>query len=92
MSANELFTRTFPVGWGDLDSNAHMSNTTYLDRGADGELATRVTSSGGWLDLEARQAHRAAAATRSVPARAGENCGLRRHRLTPRARREEGDG
>ena len=27
----DLFTRTFHVGWGHLDSNAHMANTAYLD-------------------------------------------------------------
>jgi acyl-CoA thioester hydrolase len=27
----DLFIRTFHVGWGHLDSNAHMANTAYLD-------------------------------------------------------------
>ena len=27
----DLFTRTFHVSWGHLDSNAHMANTAYLD-------------------------------------------------------------
>lgn len=31
----ELFARTFHVGWGDMDFNAHMRNTAYLDRSAD---------------------------------------------------------
>jgi acyl-CoA thioester hydrolase len=31
----ERFTRTFHVGWGDMDFNAHMRNTAYLDRSAD---------------------------------------------------------
>lgn len=120
---SELFAHTFHAGWGDMDFNAHMSNTAYLDRGADvrlmyfasrgfsmrefeslrigpvvrrdeleyfrevrlleqfrvtlaisglsadagrfrirneffradGELAARVTSHGGWLDLAARR-------------------------------------
>ena len=28
---SELFTKTFHVRWADLDSNAHMANTAYLD-------------------------------------------------------------
>jgi acyl-CoA thioester hydrolase len=28
------FERTFQVGWGDLDANAHMRNTAYLDLSA----------------------------------------------------------
>jgi acyl-CoA thioester hydrolase len=28
---SDLFTKTFHVRWGDLDSNAHMANTAYLD-------------------------------------------------------------
>jgi acyl-CoA thioester hydrolase len=28
---SEFFTRTFHVRWADLDSNAHMANTAYLD-------------------------------------------------------------
>lgn len=32
---NEPFRRTFHVGWGDLDSNGHMKNTSYLDTAAD---------------------------------------------------------
>lgn len=119
----EPFVSTFHVGWGDLDSNAHMKNTAYLDKAvdtrmlffqgqgfsmreferwrvgpvvqrdeieyfrelrllesvritltlaglsadgsrfrlrnefyrADGKLAARLTSSGGWLDLAARR-------------------------------------
>lgn len=31
----DLFTRTFHVGWGDLDSNGHMANTAYLDMAVD---------------------------------------------------------
>jgi acyl-CoA thioester hydrolase len=31
----ERFERTFQVGWGDLDTNAHMRNTAFLDRAAD---------------------------------------------------------
>jgi len=31
----ELFARRFQVGWGDMDFNAHMRNTSYLDRAAD---------------------------------------------------------
>lgn len=117
------FTRTFHVRWADLDFNAHMKNTAYLDLGpdvrmmffaengfpmreferlrigpvilrdevdyyrelkllepvtvdlvlaglsednkrfrirngffrADGQMAARVTSTGGWLDLDARK-------------------------------------
>jgi acyl-CoA thioester hydrolase len=29
------FEQHFRVGWGDLDSNAHMANTAFLDRAAD---------------------------------------------------------
>ncbi|MCI0394218.1 MAG: thioesterase family protein [Chloroflexi bacterium] len=29
------FKRSFHVGWGDLDSNGHMSNTAYLDIAVD---------------------------------------------------------
>lgn len=29
------FERTFHAGWGDMDFNAHMRNTAYLDRSAD---------------------------------------------------------
>ena len=31
----EPFTRTFHVRWGDLDSNAHMRNTAFLDFSVD---------------------------------------------------------
>ena len=31
----EPFTRIFHVGWGDLDSNAHMKNTAYFDKAVD---------------------------------------------------------
>lgn len=30
-----MFTRTFHVGWGDLDANAHMKNIAYLDKAVD---------------------------------------------------------
>jgi acyl-CoA thioester hydrolase len=30
-----LFSRTFHVGWADMDFNAHMRNTAYLDMSAD---------------------------------------------------------
>jgi acyl-CoA thioester hydrolase len=30
----EPFARILHVGWGDLDSNGHMRNTSYLDMGA----------------------------------------------------------
>jgi acyl-CoA thioester hydrolase len=32
------FAREFHVGWGELDSNAHMRNTAYLDVAADTRL------------------------------------------------------
>ena len=32
---SDKFTRQFHVGWGDMDFNAHMRNTAYLDRSAD---------------------------------------------------------
>ncbi|HKZ81515.1 MAG TPA: thioesterase family protein [Pyrinomonadaceae bacterium] len=32
---SEVFTKTVYVGWGDLDSNAHMKNTAYLDKAVD---------------------------------------------------------
>lgn len=28
---SEAFSRTFTVGWGDMDFNSHMRNTAYLD-------------------------------------------------------------
>jgi len=31
----ELFIKTFQVRWGDMDFNAHMKNTAYLDLAAD---------------------------------------------------------
>jgi len=31
----ELFSKTFHVRWGDMDFNAHMKNTAYLDLAAD---------------------------------------------------------
>jgi len=31
----EIFSRTFHVRWGDMDFNAHMRNTAYLDTSAD---------------------------------------------------------
>ncbi len=30
-----MFTRDFTAGWSDMDFNAHMRNTAYLDRAAD---------------------------------------------------------
>jgi acyl-CoA thioester hydrolase len=33
--AQHAFTRTFLVRWGDMDFNAHMRNTAYLDMSAD---------------------------------------------------------
>lgn len=30
-----MFARTFVAGWGDMDFNAHMRNTAFLDRAAD---------------------------------------------------------
>lgn len=30
-----MFSKTFFAGWGDMDSNAHMRNTAFLDRAAD---------------------------------------------------------
>jgi len=30
-----VFTRTLVAGWGDMDFNAHMRNTAYLDKAAD---------------------------------------------------------
>ena len=30
-----MFEQRFVAGWGDMDFNAHMRNTAYLDRGAD---------------------------------------------------------
>ena len=31
----ERFSRTFQAGWADMDFNAHMRNTAYLDRSGD---------------------------------------------------------
>jgi acyl-CoA thioester hydrolase len=30
-----MFSKPFIAGWGDMDSNAHMRNTAFLDRAAD---------------------------------------------------------
>lgn len=30
-----MFEKTFVAGWGDMDFNAHMRNTSFLDRSAD---------------------------------------------------------
>jgi acyl-CoA thioester hydrolase len=35
MVDSRRFEHRFQVGWGDLDSNAHMANTSFLDRAAD---------------------------------------------------------
>jgi acyl-CoA thioester hydrolase len=35
---SEVFTRSFQIGWGDMDFNAHMRNTAFLDRAADGRM------------------------------------------------------
>jgi acyl-CoA thioester hydrolase len=35
MSSGTLFTQRFHVRWGDMDFNAHMRNTAYLDLAAD---------------------------------------------------------
>ncbi len=35
---SEPFSVTFQVGWGDLDANAHMRNTAYLDHSADARM------------------------------------------------------
>jgi len=32
---SEPFIRSFQIGWGDMDFNAHMRNTAFLDRAAD---------------------------------------------------------
>jgi acyl-CoA thioester hydrolase len=34
-SGVDHFEQRFRVGWGDLDGNAHMGNTSFLDRAAD---------------------------------------------------------
>jgi len=31
----EMFVRRLRAGWGDVDFNAHMRNTAYLDKSAD---------------------------------------------------------
>jgi len=33
--AGEAFAREFLIGWGDVDFNAHMGNTAFLNRAAD---------------------------------------------------------
>jgi len=30
-----MFEKTFVAGWADMDFNAHMRNTSFLDRSAD---------------------------------------------------------
>ena len=32
---SEIFEKTFHVGWGDVDFNGHMGNTSYLDLAVD---------------------------------------------------------
>jgi len=32
---SQPFTKTFHIGWADLDSNGHMKNTAYLDKAVD---------------------------------------------------------
>lgn len=33
-----MFEHRFVAGWGDMDFNAHMRNTAYLDRGSDSRM------------------------------------------------------
>ena len=33
-----MYTKTLVAGWGDMDFNAHMRNTAYLDKSADVRL------------------------------------------------------
>ena len=33
-----MYTKTFIVGWGDMDFNPHMRNTAFLDRAADAPM------------------------------------------------------
>ncbi len=35
----KLFTKTYHVRWGDMDFNAHMRNTAYLDLAADTRMS-----------------------------------------------------
>ena len=37
-----MFEKTFVAGWGDMDFNAHMRNTSFLDRSADVRMPSRV--------------------------------------------------
>ena len=30
-----MYCKSFIAGWGDMDANAHMRNTAFLDRAAD---------------------------------------------------------
>ena len=39
MTATTPFSLTVPARWGDMDFNAHMANTAYLDLGAEARLA-----------------------------------------------------
>jgi acyl-CoA thioester hydrolase len=32
---DQMFEKTLVAGWGDMDFNSHMRNTSYLDKGAD---------------------------------------------------------
>ena len=47
-----MFETTLYAGWGDMDFNGHMRNEFFK---ADGRLAARVTSLGGWLDHAERK-------------------------------------
>jgi acyl-CoA thioester hydrolase len=35
---SEIFTRTFHIGWADVDVNAHMKNTAYMEKAIDVRL------------------------------------------------------
>ena len=37
-----MYERTFQVSWAQLDSNAHMANTAYLDIVVDSERAPEL--------------------------------------------------
>lgn len=32
---SDIFSHSFRAGWGEMDLNAHMANTAYLDLAAD---------------------------------------------------------
>ena len=51
----EIFARTFYVGWGDLDSNAHMKSTAYLEKAVDVRMMFFESAGFSVRELEERR-------------------------------------